>query len=71
MALAANCSHAFGAAFRLPNMFRRLFAEGAFQAAFVPLFQRKLIGEAEAELLTAEEVMAALVFVLLALTGCS
>ncbi len=60
---------AFWAAFRLPNMFRRLFAEGAFQAAFVPLFQGKLIGEAEAEAKKfAEEVMAALVFVLLALT---
>ena len=32
---------AFWAAFRLPNMFRRLFAEGAFHAAFIPLFQGK------------------------------
>ena len=28
---------AFYAAFRLPNMLRRLFAEGAFQQAFVPM----------------------------------
>ncbi len=28
-------------AFQLPNIFRRLFAEGAFSAAFVPLFNRK------------------------------
>lgn len=28
---------AFFVAFRLPNLFRRLFAEGAFSAAFVPL----------------------------------
>ena len=28
----------FVIAFRLPNLFRRLFAEGAFNAAFVPLF---------------------------------
>ena len=33
---------AFVAAFRLPNMFRRFFAEGAFNAAFVPMFSRKL-----------------------------
>ena len=60
---------AFWAAFRLPNMFRRLFAEGAFQAAFVPLFQGKLIGEDEAAAKQfAEEVMAALVFVLAILT---
>ncbi|WP_435231235.1 murein biosynthesis integral membrane protein MurJ [Pseudopelagicola sp. nBUS_20] len=32
---------AFVAAFRLPNMFRRFFAEGAFNAAFVPLFSQK------------------------------
>ena len=29
---------AFFVAFKLPNFFRRLFAEGAFSAAFVPLF---------------------------------
>ena len=28
---------AFYVAFRLPNMLRRLFAEGAFQQAFVPM----------------------------------
>ncbi|NOZ33243.1 MAG: murein biosynthesis integral membrane protein MurJ [Alphaproteobacteria bacterium] len=33
---------AFFAAFRLPNLFRRLFAEGAFNSAFVPLFSRAL-----------------------------
>ncbi len=32
---------AFVVAFRLPNLFRRLFAEGAFAAAFVPLFVRR------------------------------
>ncbi|NCF79349.1 MAG: lipid II flippase MurJ, partial [Alphaproteobacteria bacterium] len=32
----------FVIAFRLPNLFRRLFAEGAFNAAFVPLFSKCL-----------------------------
>ena len=36
---------AFVAAFRLPNMFRRFFAEGAFNAAFVPIFSKKYEGE--------------------------
>ncbi|WP_299143382.1 murein biosynthesis integral membrane protein MurJ [uncultured Tateyamaria sp.] len=36
---------AFVAAFRLPNMFRRFFAEGAFNAAFVPMFSSKLEGD--------------------------
>src|SRR5882757_2592869 len=35
---------AFFVAFKLPNFFRRLFAEGAFSAAFVPLFARELQG---------------------------
>ena len=35
---------AFIVAFKLPNFFRRLFAEGAFSAAFVPLFARELQG---------------------------
>jgi putative peptidoglycan lipid II flippase len=36
---------AFIVAFKLPNLFRRLFAEGAFSAAFVPLFAKELQGE--------------------------
>ena len=39
---------AFFVAFRLPNMFRRIFAEGAFNAAFVPLFARRLEQEGQA-----------------------
>lgn len=35
-------SDAFNAAFRFPNLFRRLFAEGAFNTAFVPLFSEAL-----------------------------
>ena len=33
---------AFFVAFRIPNMFRRLFAEGAFDSAFIPLFAKRL-----------------------------
>jgi putative peptidoglycan lipid II flippase len=36
---------AFFVAFRVPSMFRRLFAEGAFDAAFIPLFAKRLHGE--------------------------
>ena len=45
---ASPVADAFFAAFRLPNLFRRLFAEGAFNAAFVPLFARRLEQEGEA-----------------------
>ena len=37
-------AQAFLVAFSLPNMFRRFFAEGAFNTAFVPLFAKKLEG---------------------------
>lgn len=35
-------AEAFQIAFSLPNMFRRFFAEGAFNMAFVPLFSKRL-----------------------------
>ena len=34
---ASGATDAFNVAFRIPNLFRRLFAEGAFSQAFVPL----------------------------------
>jgi putative peptidoglycan lipid II flippase len=45
---AGLASDAFLIAWRLPNLFRALFAEGAFASAFVPMFNRT-IGEAEKE----------------------
>ncbi len=34
-------------AFRIPNTFRRIFAEGAFNSAFVPLYARRIEEEGE------------------------
>ena len=39
---------AFVVAFRLPNLIRRLFAEGSFNTVFVPLYARRLADEGEA-----------------------
>ena len=39
---AGPAADAFYAAFRFPNLFRRLFAEGAFNTAFVPMFSGAL-----------------------------
>jgi len=39
---AGMIADAFFVAFKFPNFFRRLFAEGAFNAAFVPLFAGRL-----------------------------
>ena len=38
---------AFFVAFRLPNTFRRLFAEGAFNAAFIPSYASELAQDKE------------------------
>ena len=35
-------SDAFFTAFKLPNVFRRMFAEGAFNAAFIPLYAKRI-----------------------------
>lgn len=56
---------AFFVAFRFPNLFRRLFGEGAFNSAFVPLFAKRLEGEGEASAKEfAEQAMAGLLLVL-------
>lgn len=39
----SGSTDAFFVAFKLPNFFRRFFAEGAFNAAFVPLFSGWLV----------------------------
>ncbi|MFO7758986.1 MAG: murein biosynthesis integral membrane protein MurJ [Roseovarius sp.] len=59
---------AFVAAFRLPNLFRRFFAEGAFNAAFVPMFSKRLEAD-EDPMAFASLALAGLALVLLALTG--
>jgi putative peptidoglycan lipid II flippase len=60
---------AFVVAFRFPNLFRRLFGEGAFNSAFVPIFAKKFEGEGpHAARSFAEEAMAGLLFVLLIVT---
>ncbi len=60
---------AFFVAFRIPNLFRRLFAEGAFNSAFVPLFAKRLEGESpEAARRFGQEVVSVLTFTLIIFT---
>src|SRR5690606_13652577 len=62
---AGPVADAFFVAFKLPNFFRRLFAEGAFNAAFVPLFSGRLAKEgAESARIFAGEVLSVMVTVL-------
>jgi len=67
---AGPVADAFYAAFRFPNLFRRLFAEGAFNSAFVPLFAKELEqGGKNAAREFAEQILSVLVGVLLVLSA--
>ncbi len=68
---AGLAADAFQLAFILPNTFRRLFAEGAFSVAFVPMYSRALHGEGgeEAARRFADDVLAVFVWVLLAFSA--
>ena len=58
---------AYVVAFRLPNMFRRFFAEGAFNMAFVPMFSKRLERDGDAKAF-AESALSGLATVLIVLT---
>lgn len=65
---AGPVADAFFVAFKFPNFFRRLFAEGAFNVAFVPIFAGKLANEGRLRAFQfAEDAGGALFFSLLTL----
>jgi putative peptidoglycan lipid II flippase len=67
---ASMLSDAFFVAFKLPNVLRRLFAEGAFNSAFVPLYAGMLAGEGKDEAHSfASEAMSFLLVVLIVTAG--
>ncbi|ASJ92305.1 murein biosynthesis integral membrane protein MurJ [Porphyrobacter sp. CACIAM 03H1] len=61
---AGGAADAWQLAFQLPNLFRRLFAEGAFASAFVPLFNRQMAEDENAARRFAGEVLAVLLPIL-------
>jgi len=70
--LGANAvTDAWFQAFIIPNVFRRLFAEGAFSAAFVPMFSKRLHGDdgLESARSFSNEVLSVLLPVLIALAA--
>ncbi len=68
---AGPAAEVFALAFLIPNLFRRLFGEGAFSSGFVPLFSKRLNGGKGIEDATAfaEEVLAVFAPVLMAITA--
>ncbi|QJB69820.1 murein biosynthesis integral membrane protein MurJ [Parasphingorhabdus halotolerans] len=64
---AGLAADAYQLAFTLPNTFRRLFAEGAFSVAFIPMYSRRLEdedGEARAQEF-ADDVLSIFIWILL------
>jgi putative peptidoglycan lipid II flippase len=68
---AGMAADAFALAFLIPNLFRRLFGEGAFSAGFVPLFSQRLNSEGGMEEARrfAEEVLAVFLPILMLVTA--
>ncbi|MDY6923916.1 MAG: murein biosynthesis integral membrane protein MurJ [Pseudomonadota bacterium] len=68
-ASAGPAADAYNTALNFPNLFRRIFAEGAFAAAFVPAYARTLEAEGEAVAdRVATDALAAVAFATVALT---
>lgn len=67
---AGPVADAFYAAFRFPNLFRRLFAEGAFNTAFVPMFAKELEANGKNGAREfAEQILSVLVLTLLVISA--
>jgi putative peptidoglycan lipid II flippase len=64
----SSAADAFFVAFRIPNLVRRLFAEGAFDAAFVPLFTKRSHTDPEAARAFAGQALSGLAVLLVAFT---
>jgi len=65
---ASSVTDAFFVAFRVPNMFRRIFSEGAFSTAFIPLFTKRLYAGGERDALRfAADAFSALTVVMVAI----
>ncbi|MDP3285247.1 MAG: lipid II flippase MurJ, partial [Desulfobacterales bacterium] len=69
---AGLCSDAFIVAFRIPNLFRRLFAEGSLSISFIPVFAECLTkqGKDEANRLAGSAVrLLSLILVVAVISG--
>ena len=65
----SHAADAFFAAFKFPNIFRRIFGEGAFNSAFVPLFSKELTSKGRKEAMHfASQTFSILAIILLIIT---
>ncbi len=56
---------AFTVAFKIPNLFRRLFGEGAFSAAFIPIFTEHIEKRGRAEALAFANIIATALIIII------
>ena len=56
---------AFAVAFKIPNLFRRLFGEGALSAAFIPIFTEHIEKRGRAEAIAFVNVIATVLIIIL------
>ena len=61
---AGIATDAFVVAFRIPNLLRDMFAEGALSSAFVPIFKQKLVNESETEARSLANIVATSILLL-------
>ena len=65
----SHAADAFFAAFKFPNIFRRIFGEGAFNSAFVPIFSKELTSKGRKEAMHfASQTFSILAIILLIIT---
>lgn len=56
-------------AFKFPNLFRRIFGEGALSAVFIPIFNEKLIESKKSARIFSGEIFVLLLLTLVVITG--
>jgi putative peptidoglycan lipid II flippase len=64
---AGMATDAFVTAFRIPNLLRDMFAEGALSSAFVPVFKEKLVKESDQEAFKLADIMFTAIFLVVGL----
>ncbi len=64
---AGIATDAFIAAYRIPNILRDMFAEGALSSAFVPVFKQKIVNDSETEARSLANTVATLILLLVGL----
>ena len=64
---AGMATDAFVTAFRIPNILRDMFAEGALSQSFIPIFKKKLVSDTEKEAFNLASIIITFIFIVVGL----